>query len=456
VEVPLQHAITLGDTVTVMVIGATNQVPGTFSDFEVYTVPGTAPGVAPAYTIGRASLAGSSCLAPPATCYSPQAYRAAYGVAPLVAKGIDGKGRKIVLPEMVDQANDTDATDIFSDISAYDAYFHLPPAHLSVVPSAMSKTSPDIAGLEEAEDVEVAHAVAPGAALEVVLVGRTDHLEMSMLASMKGADVASLSWASPEACPTTAQLDEDRSLISQAVAGRTTVIADSGDYGAAVEACTGWTGPERGVYFPASDPLVLGVGGTTLTAAAGTGAYVSEVAWNSLNAEDFGQNGVGPMASGGGSSDVFARPAYQDGVPGIGASRGVPDVAGDASETSGLALIFELDGGSSPAMYSAAGTSEATPLWAGIIALADQYAGRDLGPVGAAIYLIGKSPAYHAAFHDVTKGNNTIWLSRFVNGITLSEEFKGYEAGPGWDPVTGWGTPVASVLVPLLAHDDAN
>jgi hypothetical protein len=71
-------------------------------------------------------------------------------------------------------------------------------------------------------------------------------------------------------------------------------------------------------------------------------------------------------------------------------------------------------------------------------------------------YLIAKSPAYHAAFHDVTKGNNTIWLSRFVNGITLSEEFKGYEAGPGWDPVTGWGTPVASVLVPLLAHDDAN
>jgi subtilase family serine protease len=97
-------------------------------------------------------------------------------------------------------------------------------------------------------------------------------------------------------------------------------------------------------------------------------------------------------------------------------------------------------------MGIAAGTSAGAPFWAGLVALADQYAGRDLGAVDAAIYRIAKSASYHDAFHDVVKGDNTV----VVAGKTL----KGYKAGPGWSPVTGWGTPIASVLVPLLARYD--
>ena len=78
--------------------------------------------------------------------------------------------------------------------------------------------------------------------------------------------------------------------------------------------------------------------------------------------------------------------------------------------------------------------------------MADQYVGRDLGPVDPAIYRIGESAEYHSAFHDITSGDNTYVMD--------GKPVEGYQAGPGWDPVTGWGTPVASVLVPLLARYD--
>jgi subtilase family serine protease len=175
---------------------------------------------------------------------------------------------------------------------------------------------------------------------------------------------------------------------------------------------------------------VLAVGGSTLAANPTTGAWLSETAWD--------ENGY---ASGGGFSSVFACPSYQDGVQSIGAHRGVPDVAADAGPT-GLALIESYQ------MGPASGTSAGAPFWAGLIALADQYAGRVLGPVDPAIYRIARGAQYRAAFHDIVKGGNTMT----VGGKTL----EGYQAGPGWDPVTGWGTPIASALVPLLARYDAS
>ena len=83
--------------------------------------------------------------------------------------------------------------------------------------------------------------------------------------------------------------------------------------------------------------------------------------------------------------------------------------------------------------------------WAGIIALADQYAQRHLGFVNPAIYQIARGSQYHQAFHDVTAGNSN--TAEFPP-TTIT----GYRAGPGWDPVTGWGSPDAEVLVPLLAR----
>ena len=283
----------------------------------------------------------------------------------------------------------------------------------------------------------------PDAAIRVVLTGPRSYSASAAVSDLrdvvsasKGADVVSMSGGAWEDCFTPAQLAEAHSLISQLVDRHVTVTASSGDAGAADVSCSAPFGPvpKRGVQYPASDPLVLAVGGTTLVANPTTGSYISETAWNSPN----------HGASGGGFSSVFARPSYQDGVGGIGAHRGVPDVAADAGDSTGLALINELPSG--PVMETAAGTSAGAPFWAGLVALADQYAGRDLGSVDPAIYRIAQSASYHAAFHDVVKGDNTV--------VVAGETLEGYQAGPGWSPVTGWGTPIASVLVPLLARYD--
>lgn len=221
-----------------------------------------------------------------------------------------------------------------------------------------------------------------------------------------------------------------------------TFIASSGDYGTISHPETfGSSVLVKEVSLPASDPLVLAAGGTSLTADPATGAYISETAWNTLPQLSAGRS----FASAGGFSDLFARPAYQDGVPGIGAMRGVPDVAGDASSDTGVAFAVTAPSGGY-ALLSSSGTSASAPFWAGLIALADQKAGHPLGFVNPAIYRIARSPMYHEAFHDITTGNNT--LSFTSPPVTIT----GYQAGPGWDPVTGWGTPNARVLIPLLAR----
>ncbi|MGI8711626.1 MAG: hypothetical protein ACR2NR_00250 [Solirubrobacteraceae bacterium] len=118
-------------------------------------------------------------------------------------------------------------------------------------------------------------------------------------------------------------------------------------------------------------------------------------------------------------------------------------MSANASPHTGMAL--GLSGGGSPyTILNSGGTSASAPILAGMIALADQYAGRHLGFVNPAIYRIGRSASYHEAFHDVTTGNNTPAFP----GHTIN----GYAAAPGWDPVTGWGSPNAQALIPLLAR----
>ena len=445
IEVPLKDAIKAGDHVSVTVEGATNPQGGQVSDFAVYTTGNPTAGPAPSYTVlSLAEAIGTGCTLPPGqTCYSLQAFRNAYGISPLLARGIDGRGRTVVLVEWLASGAGGDASsNIFVDMAEFDSYFHLPAVKLSVVPGTAPKASVDLAIGEELEDVEMVHAVAPGAAIRVVLTGPRTYSAGAVVSDLSdvvsasgGADVVSMSGGAWEDCFTPAQLAEAHSLISQLVGRHLTVTASSGDSGVADVGCGEPWGPvpKRGVQYPASDPLVLGVGGTTLVANPKSGSYITETAWDGPN---YGSNG--------GFSGFFARPSYQDGAPGIGAHRGVPDVAADASMSSGLALITALPSG--PQMEAAAGTSAGAPFWAGLVALADQYAGRDLGTVNPAVYGIAHSASYHAAFHDVVKGDNTV----VVAGKTL----QGYQAGPGWSPVTGWGTPVASVLVPLLAHYD--
>jgi subtilase family serine protease len=231
-----------------------------------------------------------------------------------------------------------------------------------------------------------------------------------------------------------------------AAARHTTVVAASGDIGAVGEPCDvvkgligGNFSPFKEVNLPAADPLVLAAGGTSLTASHGSGAHVSESAWGL----PFGSAGSQFQASGGGFSRTIAKPSYQDGVAGIGTYRGVPDVAATASPHTAMAVITSTGGGGYT-VEGHGGTSSAAPLWAGLVALADQYAGHHLGFVNPAIYRVGSGPMYHKAFHDVTGGDNSVSFP--------PKTIVGYRAKAGWDPVTGWGSPDASVLVPLLAR----
>jgi subtilase family serine protease len=359
----------------------------------------------------------------------------AYGVTPLLSRGIDGSGEIVVMPELAQApASNGGSTDIRQDLAAFDSKFGLPPARLQVVNTiAQSKTPYLAAGKEEVEDTEMVHAIAPGAILDVVLMPAdvlSSNADMAAAITQVirvgvalHAAVISISASGGEHLRTRAEWAVTNAALEQAREQHVTVVASSGDTGAISD-----DGPPVQVSMPASDPLVLAVGGTTLDAARPAGTYQGEIAWNdSAN------------ASGGGYSGLFPRPSYQDGLARAGVTRGAPDVAANADPATAMAIEYS-DGNLRPAE----GTSASTPLWAGVIALADQQAGQHLGFVNPAIYAIARGPAYHQAFHDVVTGDNSVlWHSGIIAG---------YQAGPGWDPVTGWGSPDAQYLVPPLAH----
>jgi subtilase family serine protease len=414
---------------------------------------GSAHAARPA-TAGRAAKAGgppnSNCLVPPATCYTPGVFRAAYGISPLLERGIDGRGQTVVMPELAQQPG-PDASDIRQDMARFDSLFGLPPARLRVVSSLAGSASPWLAGGEEVEDTEMVHAVAPAAAISIVLVKQSAvsspadfaaALTTFLRLGAAHGGVLSLSASIGEHYLTPAEAAGVDAALRADRDHHVTVVAASGDKGAASDLHFGSTTPVKEVSLPASDPLVLAAGGTSLTADRATGAYIGETAWNTRPAPPM--PGDGSSASGGGFSHLFARPGYQDAVPRADATRGVPDVAGDAAFNTGMAVASGSGSTGQAIVRPATGTSAAAPFWAGLIALADQLAHRHLGFINPAIYRIARGPLYHVAFHDITTGDNT-----FVFPPTTTT---GYPAGPGWDPVTGWGTPDARVLVPLLAR----
>jgi subtilase family serine protease len=403
-------------------------------------------------TASPSGAVAADCLASQPSCYTPQQLRVAYGIQPLLNRGITGRGQTVTLLEFPPPAPagtqvPPAASDVRQDLARFDSVFGLPAAQLQVANALDHAASPWLASTEEVADTEIVHAIAPGAAIREVLIPSAYTVSLGAVNAAAVAafrlglaqgDVISFSGGTGEQCFTPAQAAQWNLILQAAQRDRVTVAVSASDFGAATTACPPETGSSevKGVDLPASDPLALAVGGTSLRVSRATGAYLGETAWNIPPPAE------GPRAGGGGFSRLFSRPAYQDGIAGIGAARGVPDVAADADPRTGMALAF-TEGGHNY-LIAGGGNSVATPLWAAVVALADQYAGRSLGFVNPALYQIGASASGRQAFHDVTAGSNT---------VTFGERtIAGYPATPGWDPVTGWGSPDAQVLVPLLAR----
>lgn len=376
----------------------------------------------------------------PVPCYGPRQIRAAYELQSLLDAGVSGRGRTIVV---VDAFQDPY---LESDLELFDRLFGLPPAKLRVfAPQGLAPFDlgdPNQVGwsAEIALDVEWAHAIAPGAAIALVLA-RTD-ADADILRATRFAvehnlgSVISQSFGEAERCMDPAIMRAQHELFEQATRRRITLLAASGDQGAGQPACHG-SGLVRAVATPASDPLVTAVGGTNLSADLITGAYRGERAWD----DGFGK-------SGGGFSDLFPRPPYQEGVPGIADHRGVPDVAYNAGVIGGVLVHWGVGNQLqrppiSPTdpnvFFIFGGTSAGPPQWAGITALADQLGHRRLGSLNRLLYRLARNPVlYGQILHDIVAGNN------------VEPQVGGFAASPGWDPVTGWGTPRGSNLVRAL------
>ncbi len=284
-----------------------------------------------------------------------------YGVAPLLRRGINGRGETVVVgPEPAASPSPHGPADIRKDLAYFDKMFAQPPARLKVVNVAKSKT-PYLAGSEELGDTEMVHAFAPAATLDVILMPKdiATSLPSAIAAITKTiqegvalhAAVVSISFSTGEHSLTRTEAAAMHNALEQARDQHVTVIGSSGDAGA----ISSHEGPPVQVNMPASDPLALGVGGTILDATP-VGRYLGEMAWND-NTD----------ASGGGYSTLWARPSCQDGLTRARATRGVPDVSANADPDTAMATVD-----SSGQLSPDSGTSSSAPLWAGVIALADQ------------------------------------------------------------------------------------
>src|SRR6266852_2914379 len=341
-------------------------------------------------------------LGPPARafCYGPDQIRAAYDIQPVLDGGITGTGRTIVIIDAFQSPT------IQKDLAAFDAIWNIPaPPSFNIIPppgglTPFVATDPNQVGWssEISLDVEWAHAVAPGANIDLVLAKSND--DVDILSATRYAvdhnlgDVISQSFGEAEACMDPALVEQQHQVFAQATAKGITLFASSGDQGAGQPTCDGQS-LMLSASTPASDPQVTGVGGTHLLADAHTGAYGSESVWN----DDFG-------AGGGGFSTVYRRPGYQAPFQSNEKQRGVPDVAYNGDVRGGVIAAFGVPFGVG-ALFIFGGTSAGSPQWAGIIALADQKAGHRLGAINKTLYHIGKSDAYGSAFHDITDGSNS-------------------------------------------------
>jgi subtilase family serine protease len=396
-------------------------------------------------------------------CYGPAQIRQAYDLPALYAQGVTGQGATIVIVDSFGSPT------IRNDLGVFDRAYGLPapPAFQIIRPAGpvpgYDPASSDMVGWagETTLDVEWAHVVAPGAKLLLVEtpVSETEGVQgfpqivaaEEYVLSHYRVDVISQSFSATEqTMPSAAKLQALRGAYELADRDHVTVLAASGDSGAAdLELDETTYYPFRVTSWPDSDPLVTGVGGTQLHFTA-QGTPAAPTVWNDTynrDANEFtdGNPGPNPLASGGGTSIFFNRPPYQDGVQDVvGDRRGVPDISMSAA-CDGSVDTYGTFGGAPPGWSPTCGTSEATPLFAGVVALADQVAGHSLGLINPALYRLAaeRQPGIVA----VTSGNNTVSFGQGSGEQTVT----GFTARPGYDLATGVGTVNARYFVPELA-----
>jgi kumamolisin len=366
------------------------------------------PQVQPHFRVHAASAAAPSSYTPPQVA---QAYK--------FPANASGDGQTIGILEFGGGYRQADLTAYFKTLG-------ISAPGITAVSVSGGKNTPSKASGPDGEvmlDIEVAASVAPGAKVAVYFAPNTsrgfiDAVTTAVHDTTNKPSVISISWGGPESTwSQQTMLALDAACQSAAALGITITVA-AGDNGSTDG------GKGNNVDFPASSPHVLACGGTKLDANGAT--IISEVVWNELANKE--------GATGGGVSNVFALPSWQANshVPAPSVStggRGVPDVAGDADPTTGYTI--RVDGQTTVI----GGTSAVAPLWAGLIAVANQQLGAQVGFIHPAIYAAKAA----SAFNDITQGNNGA-----------------FSAGPGWDACTGLGSPIASKLIPLLATAKAS
>lgn len=381
-------------------------------------------------------------------CYSPLQYQQAYDMKPLYADGVTGSGRTIAIVDSFGSPT------IANDLHVFDqAYGLADPPSLKVIapagpiPTFDPKNADHVGWASETTlDVEYAHAMAPEAKILLVETpvaeteGVTGFPEMikaeNYVIDHHLADVISQSFAATEQTfPTKQSLLDLRTAYQNAAEHGVTVLGSSGDNGATSQTVDG-----TGLYpypvnaWPSSDPLVTSIGGTQLHLDADGNRTAPDQVWND-----------GHGAGGGGLSVIFDRPNFQNQVKDVvGEHRGTPDISMSAA-VDGAAVYYYSFVPGRVGFHLVGGTSEACPIFAGVVALADQIAGHRLGNLNKALYKLGHHE--DPSLVDVTVGNNSF------HGVT------GYPATPGYDLASGWGTVDVAQFAPAIArttHDNGN
>jgi subtilase family serine protease len=335
---------------------------------------------------------------------------------------------------------------------------------------------------ETSLDVEWSHVMAPKANILLVETPATETEGIYGFPQIVAAenyvinhhlgDVISQSFGATEntfASPS--QIYNLRSAYINAAQHGVTVLAGSGDTGATSDYCdpsSGCANPNnldccessRAIGWPASDPLVTAVGGTQLHLNAEGDRTAPDSVWDDLSSTV----GVpGPVytwgSSGGGDSTVFSRPPFQNGVAGtVGDSRGTPDISMSAAVNGGVD-IYDTTDPSIAGWTFIGGTSEAGPLFSGIVALADQVAGHSLGDLNPALYAMAQSRVPDSIV-PISQGGNTFTFCPVAdtesNGACASSSdlvtVPGFNADGSYNEATGLGTVNAASFVPALAR----